>query len=406
MKDQGLSREYWEQYANLMLAYLLGPQRRASGVSLIGVKLIAQWEQRLQSMKRAAGTFRQYLATKLLGSSRRRLPSAQLFDFYHEASNAFLAVYSDSEALEVLNLALSDLVGAGFNSESAKRAAKAKILNRKLATLKNFGRAKEALAAGRKALSSLGANDFPGLAVETLFDMGAVLLRLPGRRVEGWDLLAEGCAKFKDLRSEMVEPTPCRYFYVRGQQALGKHDFPRVLQACGEGILHCKRVLNHFWGIRILMLELVARLIQCPRSAREQEIVSRLLAETSDWMNVSDAERLRWGVQYLDGKYRVLMGKQEEAAESFASAILDLGTKLQTPEQLSWRVPVIHDIAATCRRNGLKLSRHVVGSLQSAPLRSEIELIIAMEPTLFRQFEANRLKNALFAFGDEIVELP
>jgi hypothetical protein len=406
MAAQGLSTEYWRQYASLMLGHLLSPGRRASGVSLTAVALIGQWEQRLQSLLRGAETFREFLATKLIRGARNHLPSEQLVNFYYEAANAFLAIYSDAEALEVLNLALLDLQRARFPSEGAKNIAQARILNRQLATLKNFGRIDEALAAGRQALGSLAHTHDRSLAVETLFDMGGVLVRVPERRPEALELFEEGCSTFEMHRSEMREPAPCRYFYVRGQQTLHKGELRTVFRLCAEGTLHCKRVVNHFWGIRVLSLELVARLLQGINSDDDLRRIERLLTQSRDWMNVSHAERSRWGVQYLEGKYRLLTGERERAAQAFSSALRDLATRLPLAEQLAWRASVIQDIAASCRLHGIEPTDEAIGELCSESLQAEVRTILAMSDVVFNLFEKGRLKDALFSYNGAIVELP
>lgn len=406
MAAQGLSTEYWRQYTSLLLGYLLSPERRASRASLRGVALIGQWEQRLQSLLRGAETFREFIVTKLLRDSRKNLPSEQLVDFYYEAANAFLAVYADSEALEVLGLALSDLQKAHFTSNAAKQIAQARILNRQLATLKNFGRIDQAIAAGRLALDSLAQEHNHSLSVETLFDMGSVLVRVPERRHEAWDLFEKGCAIFEMYRSEMREPAPCRYFYVCGQRELRKGAFRAMLRICAEGTLHCRRVVNHFWGIRLLCLELVGRILQGPCSDDDFRSVERLLTQALDWMNVSHAERSRWAIQYLEGKYRLLTGETERAMRAFSNALSDLAMRLPMAEQLAWRASVIQDIAASCRLHRLKPADDAIGALRSQSLQAEVRTILTMSDAVFRRFEKGRLTTALFTHNGAIVELP
>lgn len=407
MAAHGLSREYWREYSDLLLGYLQVSGRRPSTMSLVGIRLIGHWQQRLQSHLRAADTFRSFLTMTLLRHSRTSLLPDPLVDFYHEAANSFLAVYADAEALEVLEVALTDVQRIHFDSLVSKQLACARILNRKLATLKNFGRLEEALEAGRAALESLAVLPGHSLAIETLFDMGGLLLRVPERRAEGWSCLQEGCSLFVLHRAQMREPAPCRYFFTRGQIAIQHGDLREAVSYTSAGVLHCRRVSNHFWGIRLLTLEVVARLLlqHAPADA-ELRSIPRLLTQLRDWLNVSQAERSRWAIEYLEGKYQLFNGNHNLAAEAFQRALSDLAQRLSLAEQVSWRAPIIRDIAASVRRHRLQLSPRVFDLLQSDSIRAETRTILAMSDELFAQFEKERAALALFCHDGTIVELP
>jgi tetratricopeptide (TPR) repeat protein len=406
MAERGLTPEYWKQYTTILLEYLMSSERRLSSSCLQGVSLISQWEQRLESLDRGAATLSDFLARRLLAVQRADLPGDGLFRFYHDAINGFLSIYDDGRALEVIDLALRDLDAAQFKSYQDKQIASAKILNRRTATLKNFGRVEEAVGAGQEALVCLRQAGCRSLEVETLFDVGSALLQVQERRDEAWELFEEGCRLFDNHPDQMLEPAPCRRFYVRGQIALRDGRFEDTFCICSQGVAYCRQINNHFWGVRLLTLEVVARLISGGGKSHELETIERLLIQAWDWVNVNHAERSRWSLSYLEGKFLLRKGQLQQAAKAFANAIGSLAGKLRAPEQVVSRRHILLDIAACCRRHRLSLGQQVISCIPSATMRAEFDEVLHMSTRLFRIFESERKSIALFCHTGEIVELP
>lgn len=406
MARSGLTVDYWRQYTDIMLEYLTGAGQGLSATSLTGVALVGEWQQRLESLPRGSATLYEFLSKHVLKTSRRSLPGPSLFHFYTATVNACLAVYSDAEALEVIDVALRDLARSRFPDEDRRDEAVAVMLNRKAATLKNFGRVEEALEAGQKALEKFREAGNYSMVVESLFDLASILLRVAERRDEGWQLLEEGCRLFQQHRGAMKEPAPCRYFMVSAELSLHDRRFVDAYQFCVDGARHAERVGNHFWGIRLMLTEVAARLLAGPRSAEESEMINRLLIRARDWANASQAERSRWALDYLDGKFLTRVGDYARAGEALSLALDALARRLRTPEQLASRASVIRDIAATCRRHNLALGADSISLLASYALRAEVEEILALSDETFAKFEENRAAESLFNHGGEIVELP
>jgi tetratricopeptide (TPR) repeat protein len=406
MAQSGLTVDYWRQYTNILLGYLASSGRTLSATALTGVALVGEWQQKLESLPRGAATLQEFLAKQVLTTSRRALPGPSLFHFYTVTVNACLAVYSDGEALEVIDVALHDLERSRFSSEDQRHEALAIILNRKAATLKNFGRLEEALEAGQEALQKFKEVGNKSMVVETLFDLASILLRIPERSREGWKLLEKGCRLFSVHRESMREPAPCRYFMVSAQLSIHDRRFVDAYQFCLDGARHAERVGNHFWGIRLLLLEVAARLLAGPHSAEDFATINRLLIRARDWANTSQAERSRWALDYLDGKFLTRAGDHARAAKAFSATLATLAKRLRTPEQLASRGSVLRDIAATCRRHKLALDGDSISLLTSYAMRAEIEGILALSDEAFARIEESRISESLFSHGGEIVELP
>jgi hypothetical protein len=405
MAEHGLSTEYWKQYTDILLSYLMSPKRKLGRSCLQGVSLISQWEQRLESLDRGAATLCNFLASRLLPANRARIPGDYLFHFYQEAINGFLSIHSDDRALEVIDLALKDLDLAQFNSDNDKKISMGIILNRRTATLKNFDRIDEALLAGQEALSIFRQTSSRSLEVETLFDIGSTLLCAQGQRDAAWATLEEGCRVFESHREQMREPAPCRNFYVRGQIALHGSRFSETYCICSSGIAYCRKINNHFWGVRILILEIVARLLASTQM-EELHAVELLLIQAWDWVNVNHAERSRWGLSYLEGKYLLRRGALQQAKSAFTDAINSLTRKLCMPEQIVARRNILQDIAAYCRRHKILLDQCTISHIPNSAVQSEINMILDMSPKEFKLFEAERMSKAFFCYNGEIVELP
>jgi tetratricopeptide (TPR) repeat protein len=397
MARSGLTVDYWRQYTDIILGYLTGAGRSLSATALTGVALVGEWQQRLESLPKGAATLYEFLSKHVLTASRRSLPGPSLFRFYTATVNACLAVYS---------VALRDLARSRFPGEDRRGEAVAAMLNRKAATLKNFGRVEEALAAGQEALEKFREAGNYSMVVESLFDLASILLRVPERRAEGWQFLEEGCRLFQQHGEVMKEPAPCRYFMVSAELSLHDCRFVEAYQFCVDGARHAERVGNHFWGIRLILTEVAARLLAGPRSAEELETINRLLIRARDWANASQAERSRWALEYLDGKLLTRTGDHARAGKAFSMALDTLARRLRTPEQLASRSSVLRDIAATCRRHKLALDGDSISRLASYAVRGEIEGILTLSDEAFTKFEESRAAESLFSHDGEIIELP
>jgi tetratricopeptide (TPR) repeat protein len=406
MARSGLTVDYWRQYTDIILGYLTSAGRSLSTTALTGVALVGEWQQRLESLPKGAATLYEFLSKHVLTASRRSLPGHSLFHFYTATVNACLAVYSDGEALEVIDVALRDLARSRFPDEDRRGEAVAVMLNRRAATLKNFGRVEEALAAGQEALEKFREVENYSMVVESLFDLASILLRVQEPCEEGWQLLEEGCQLFQQHREAMKEPAPCRYFMVSAELSLHDHRFVDAYRFCVDGARHAERVGNHFWGIRLILTEVAARLLAGPSSEEELETINQLLIRARDWANASQAERSRWALEYLDGKLLTRTGDYTRAGKAFSTALDTLAGRLRMPEQLASRSSVLRDIAATCRRHKLALDMDSVSHLASYAVRTEIEGILTLSDEEFTRFEENRAAESLFSHNGEIVELP
>jgi tetratricopeptide (TPR) repeat protein len=303
-------------------------------------------------------------------------------------------------------MALGDLRQIRFKNRERRDAFLAAILNRKAATLKNFGRIEDALDAGEEALKRFKRIGDQSMMVETLFDLGAILFALPRRRHEARKLFDEGSHIYLLNKHAMREPAPCRYSYVRSELAIHDHDFTTAYDFCKSGAKHAERVGNSFWGIRLLLLEAVAHLLTAGRDKSKLKAVNELLIKARDWANVSHADRSRWAISYLDGKFLVRTGDYARATRAFSEAINALAMKLGTPEQVAWKSPLLRDIAATCRRYGLSLDKAKVFLLLNGAVQAEIFEILAMSDKTFKAFERRRIPEAAFVYRNEAIESP
>jgi tetratricopeptide (TPR) repeat protein len=404
MKENGLTIDYWRQYTGLLLFYLMPSTGSLTATTLNGVTLIGDWQQRLDSLQKGRSTLRCFLTERVLTKPRKGLPGPALFEFYTATINACLAVYEDAEALEVITIALHDLRLSRFPDRKSRNSSLASVLNRKAATLKNFGRIDEALEAGYEALEKFEKIRDYSMVVETLFDLGSVSFGLPDHQ-NADDLFKRGCELFRLYESAMREPAPCRYFYVSGRLAIRRHDFLTAFELCSRGVQHADRLGISFWGIRLILLEAVARLLVA-NSKRDLKIVNELLIKARDWSNISQAERSRTALSYMDGKLLVKVGDYARAGGAFSEAVRTLGLQLRTPEQTVWKSSLLYDIAATCRKYQLVLEEDAVSLLNSSALRSEIFEIQNMSDELFAAFDRRRAKQAAFVYRNQIVELP
>jgi hypothetical protein len=406
MARDGLTIDYWREYTNILLRYLMNPRRALSVTSLKGVTLVSQWQQRLESLPRGATTLREFLTKQVLKNSRNSLPGRTLFDFYIATANACLSTYNDTEALEVIILALGDLEHSHFADAAEHNIALATVLNRKVATLKNFGRVEEALEVGREALKRFREVGHLSMVVETLFDLGSLLMGVSERRAEAWRLLEQGCEEFRLHKESMVDSAPYRYYYVSAELLLRDRRFTEAYNLCAEGARYAERVGIHFWGIRLVLLEVAARLLAGPHSEVEFETINRLLIKARDWANATQAERSRWALAYLDGKFLTQRGEYERAGKAFSEAVASLASRLRTPEQIAWRGSLLCNIAVSCRRYNLTLDEHSVAQLANNAVRAEIMEILAMSDSAFTRYEETYASQALFNYGDETIELP
>jgi tetratricopeptide (TPR) repeat protein len=402
MESVGLTIDYWKQYADILLSYLFEPGRRVGKTSLKGVRLIGDWQQRLESLNSGAATLRDFLTNRILNVSRKSLPGESLFEFYKSTINALLAIYEDRQALELIDTALSDLRECRFLDDNQRDSALATVLNRRAATLKNFGEVEEALAAGREGLARFERIADYSMLVETLFDIGSILLSTHDGRVEGRKSLERGCSIFRAHKEKMREPAPCRYFYVRAEIGVQDHDFIKAYDFCRAGLHHAERVGNRFWGIRLILLEVTARLL-AGRAKNNLKIIEQLLVKARDWANVSQAERSRWAISYLEGKF-LAAASDDRAGKAFSDAVSALAQRLRSAEQVSWRSPVLRDIAASCRRGGFTLDESAISRLKSRAVRSELAEILKMSDESFRSFQKSRVREAAFSFGTQTVE--
>jgi hypothetical protein len=404
LREFGLTIDYWRQYTEILLSYLMNPGASLSVTTLSGITLIGNWQQKLESLQKGRGTLRLFLTKRVMTKPRKGLAGPALFEFYTATINACLAVYEDREALEVITLALHDLRQSRFPDRKSRNASLASILNRKAATLKNFGRVDEALEAGFEALEKFESICDYSMVVETLFDLGSVSFGLPAKQ-NADDLFERGCQLFELHESAMREPAPCRYFYVRGRLAIRNLDFSTAFEICRRGAQHAERLGISFWGIRLILLEAVARLLAA-NDEKDLKIVNDLLVKARDWSNISQAERSRTALAYLDGKLLARTHEYARAGEALSEAVRTLATRLRTPEQIAWKATLLCDIAATCRQFHLVLDKHAVSLLSSSALRTQILEIQSMPEELFAAFEQRRASQAAFVYRGHIVVLP
>ena len=406
MQHNGLTADYWRQYTDVLLTYLTDSRRSLTGTVLTGVRLIGDSQQRFESLLKGCGTLRTFLAQRLLKGSRRSVPGEALFEFYTATVNACLAVYADAEALEVITIALGDLRQTSFENRERRETFLGAILNRKAATLKNFGRVEDALEAGQEALKRFERVADYSMMVETLFDLGAVLFGLPERRSEALKLFGEGFEIYHLHGNAMREPAPCRYPYVRAQLAIRDHDFTTALDFCKSGATHAESVGNSFWGVRLILLEAIALLLMAVRDPGKLKAANESLVRARDWANVSRAERSLWAISYLDGKFLACTGEYARAGQAFSEAINSLALKLVRPEQVAWKSPLLRDIAATCRRYKLSLDKTAVSLLSNGAVQAEIHQILEMPDKTFAAFERRRIPQSAFVYKNEAIESP
>ena len=405
MMNRGLSTEHWQQFTEILFGYLIDSNRKLGTVSLNGVCLIAAWQQRLLSLIVGAQTLRQFFVERLASKQREKLPGDNLYEFYLQAINSELAIYEDERALELISIALSDLNKCSFVTERRKMFLGATILNRKVATLKNYGRVENAIESGQQALrmfEKVGANS---QIVETLFDVGAVMIGTFSHRKSGWNMFNRGCRLYEVNQSLMEEPAPCRYFYVKGQIALNTKKFLDVRRICADGYAHAERVKNHFWGIRLLMLDIAGRILENGVSC-EYDNIRKLLIRARDCANTSNIERYRWGLDYLDGKLFVMGGLNERATISFLGALKILSQQLKSMEQTAWRSSVFRDIAISLRKLGQALPAEVLNSINNDALKTELLLIFTMNQEVFDLQETTHINQALLSHNNLVIELP
>jgi len=402
MKDSGLTVDYGRQYSELLLLYFTVADKGISATALTGVTLIGEWQQRIDSLQTGQRTLRSFLTKHIMTRSRNGLPGPALFEFYTATINACLAVYEDNEAAEVITLALKDLRASKFPNRRIRNASLASVLNRKAATVKNFGRVDEALAAGFEALKRFQQIRDYSMVVETLFDLASVSF---GASQKANEFFERGCELFRLHESVMREPAQCRYFYVSGRLAIQRRDLPSAFEMCRRGRHHAERVGRSFWGIRLVLLEAIARLLAGAKKG-DLKVVNELLIKARDWANVSHAERSRTALSYLDGKLLVGMKEYGRATDAFSEAVRTLALRLTTPEQIACRADLLIDIASTCRRYHLDLDPNAISLLKNSGVRSQILEIQSMSNELFDTFEQKRIKRAEFSNRGQIIELP
>jgi tetratricopeptide (TPR) repeat protein len=405
MKQNGLTIDYWKEYTDILLSYLTNPTRPLNTTSLTGVAVIGEWQKQLNSLPLGNKTLREFFTERLLKSSRRSLPGESLAYFYRIVVNSFFSVYNDTEAIEAINLAISDLGKCRFKIDKERKNALASMLNRRTAALKNFGQVEEAFSSGQQALEIFKEIGNQSMLVETMWDIGSLLSGVAQRRAESWEFLEKGVKLFEQNKNDMAEPAPCRYYLVSAELLLRERRYLETYNACAEGIRHTERVRNHFWGIRLLLMEVTARLLAFSDEANELETIDLLLIKARDWINTSQAERSLWTLAYLDAKLFTRKGEYEAAGKAFTESLGKLASRLRSPEQVAWRSRIFCDIAATCRKFTIDLDREILSAVANNVVRNEMMEILNMPDDIFAKYNIARMADARFGGDDEIIEL-
>ena len=406
MKYNGLTIDYWREYTDALLSYLTNHARPLNATSVTGVAAVGDWQKQLNSLPLGNKTLREFFTGRLLKSSRKSLPGECLAYFYRTVVNSFFSVYEDAEAIEAINLAIGDLEKCRFKVESDRKTALASMLNRRTSALKNFGQVEEAFKSGQQALEIFKEVGNRSMLVETMWDVGSLLSGVTERRAESWEFLEEGVRLFEHSKKDMAEPAPCRYYLVSAELLLRKRQYLEVYNSCTEGVRHAERVRNHFWGIRLLLLEVAARLLASSNKAVELEAIDLLLIKARDWINTSQAERSLWTLAYLDAKLFTRKGQYDAAGKAFTESLGKLASHLRSPEQVAWRSRIFCDIAATLKKFKIDLDRDILSKVANNVVRREMTEILDMPDDIFAKYNAARIADARFSGCGEVIELP
>ena len=400
----GLNNEYGREFCDSLLSALNAPGRRTTPTTLKGYMIVGEWLQRLRSLRAGCTVLWEAFHAKVVKA--KTLPGPQLLAYYHSTINGLLAVYEDSKAREVIELALTKIETSDFPSTKDRLGARGYILNRKTATLKNYSLFEEAIKAGTEAMSIFETIDDKVMLVRSMYDVASVMMGMPSLLEEGVALLGRSVDLFDDHPEVMHGSVANRRHIAAAKIALWEKRFDDAIDIAGDGIVFCMKHDIHFWGVRHCMMKTVAFLLKAQDQAHYLDDALKGLHHAQDWANIAGAERSVFGLTYLRGKISAAQGFGSEASMLFSRAIVQLSRQLKASERIPWKGRMLKDMALTSRETGNGLRRDALALIPNKGVAGEMSLILEADEDSYRRLRFRHIREAAYSNGNYFVEFP
>lgn len=392
---RGATPEFYRPYLAALLQHLIRSRDTLEAWELETFERIGDCYQQLESLRAGADALNRAYCDRVVAVHPDALPGPAFADFAYRVVNAQLSVAEDERALEVIEQAIAELPQTVFAAAEQRELSQAKLTYRKLAVIKNFGRADEALVLGGHAQAAAHRLGDRWLEIEALMDSAEIFLsRGPGQhRQEALQRYAEAIRLFHEDFS-LRDPVPVRSFVARTIIALCEGRWHDASEVSADGILYASRIRNYFWLARLRLLHSRARL--CHSATTGLVDLSAIIDEikiTQDEMNVYAAGRDIWANYYLLGKARMLAREISGATVAFSEAIKALTSGSIKPERLVRRHEPLYDIAVSLRLLRQFGMDCMFDKLGSTLIGQECLSVLRAEDALFdKQLEAWRDK--------------
>jgi hypothetical protein len=400
--QRGVTPEYGLEFCEILKANLLS-RGNSKGVlaqkRVAALNLIAQYVHH-QSFEKGVATFEE-IFTKLLHNWKVGVKhSEEYFEYLREMANAYLGVSNNSKALEVLGFALAHFDEFSFEGFRERNLALCRLLDRRATVYRSLGLISEAVRDSTTSIALAKEHGHDRLLMKCYFQAGNIHRENQGSRELVWRYWSAGLEVYRQLRHAGKVAVDPRAAYIQSLMLLSEHRFPEAVAVITPAIAHAQANSNPYWGIRLLLLDACARLMEGKADRESRLALRRTLISARDWWNIAGAERLGWTISYLEAKEGMLQGRISDACAKFRLTLKNLGGHLdRSSATMTRKVGIYVDIAISMRDLGLSLEAY---DLQVTPssLREEIRTIFLASHTRYSHIREEHFREALLSTSD------
>jgi len=320
------------------------------------------------------------------------------FSFIFDLANAAFSVHQDVRALHVLEQTVDEVDSFSFASERQRGISLGLLLNRMSVAYNWMYLESDALTCAQQCLKIAESYSDPALAIRAHIDLGHIWEGKPVRRNE---MLKEW-----SLANDIFENQRGQHSSIRRYREMVKFYWAQVLLASGriqegldviaEDLQVCRVNLKYFYGVKLLILRVVAILTNRPSNA-DLTTLDQEINQAIDWCISFRANRSYWAVLFAKAKLRLAQGRIPEALECYNSSLDQLIRTIKDPALEEYYAYFFVDLVLAFQLHGRSRPHHIERLCGSA--RERVNQILSMDEDEVLRYASSFVPTSTFNDG-------
>jgi hypothetical protein len=304
-------------------------------------------------------------------------------DFVHEYANSCIAIYEDTEALQLLDETIANVTELSFDSDRTRDLKKAFLLNRLGVIYKSLKLHRDALEKELESLSIAKKWNEPELQLQNHIDIANIY----GRSYKHKDDIVNHWRSAIDIFEENQAKIPS----VRRWRAMLKLHQSQFLLTIGEveesfvliedSIKYCNATFDHFFGVKFLLMKILISLLH--PELLSKPVVLATINSAYDKCVRYKVNRSYWKVFWFEAILHRSSGDFHSAAASYIAAILQFlkiakhpGIEQNHKEFLIEAIVILGANKDILSNDQLKKLLAAIELLQNEDLRDRVTVIL------------------------------